>query len=155
MSFYTAKFSPCADDLCWGNTHLYSWGKYLSCLIISAIRAKLLTVCGVTENFAHCPRCTRVHVAVVSTTGHSQMVAQSVNTCTPKAVRKILSNTADSENFGTNGRNYWTWYRFSSAVQMSISSAKIIHTRREFCWVKWHSCHIAKHFPLRVQRAFT
>ena len=80
----------------------------LSCLVISAIRAQILTVCGVTENFAHCLECTRVHVAMVSTTGCSQMAAQSVNTCAPKAGSKILSDTADGENYGTNGRNYQT-----------------------------------------------
>ena len=76
--------------------------------MISATRAKILTVCGVTENFAHCLGCTRVHVAMVSITGHNKMAAQSVNTCAPKAVSKILSDTADCENFGTNGRNYQT-----------------------------------------------
>ena len=74
--------------------------------MISAIRAKILIVCGVTENFAHCLRCTRVHVAMESTTGHSLMAAQSVNTCAPKAVSKILSDTADGENCGTNGSSY-------------------------------------------------
>ena len=34
------------------------------------------------------------------------MAAQSVNTCAAQAVSKILSDTADGENFGTNGRNY-------------------------------------------------
>ena len=41
-----------------------------------------------------------------STTGHSKMAAESVKTCAPKAMSKILSDTADGENFGTNGRNY-------------------------------------------------
>ena len=44
MSFCSAKFSSCADDICWGNTHFCSWGKYLSGLIISAIRAKILSL---------------------------------------------------------------------------------------------------------------
>ena len=69
---------------------------YRSCLIISVIRARILTVCGVTENFAHCLGCTRVHVAMVSTTGHIKMAAQNVNACAPKAVSKILSDTADT-----------------------------------------------------------
>ena len=30
---------------------------------------------------------------------------------------------------------------------------KIIRTRREFSWAKWHSCHFAEHFPRRVRRA--
>ena len=64
--------------------------------------------CGVTQNFAHCLGCTHDHVAMVLTTGHNKMVAQSVNTCAPKAVSKILGDTADGENFGTNGRNYQT-----------------------------------------------
>ena len=80
----------------------------MSCLIISAIRAKILTVCGVTENFAHCLGCTRVHVAMVSTTVHRKMVDESVNTCAPKTVSNILSDTADGENAGMNGRNYQT-----------------------------------------------
>ena len=80
--------------------------KYLSYLIISASRAKILTVCGVTENFAHCLGCTLVHVAMASTTGHSKMAAEGVNMCAPNSVRKILSDTADGENVGTNGRNY-------------------------------------------------
>ena len=33
------------------------------------------------------------------------MAAESVNTCAPKAVSKILSHTADGENVGMNGRN--------------------------------------------------
>ena len=69
---------------------------------------KFQTVSGVTENFAHCLGCTRVHVAMVSTAGHSKIAAQSVNTCASKAVSKILSDTADGENFGINGRNYQT-----------------------------------------------
>ena len=99
MSFCSAKFSPCADAFCWENTHLCSWGKYLSCLIISAIRAKILTVCGITENFAHCLGWSRV------TFGRSH---GNMATWSPKAVSKILSDTADGENFGTNGRNYQT-----------------------------------------------
>ena len=74
--------------------------------MISAICANILTVCGVTEKFAHCLECTRVHVAMVSTTGHNKMAAKSVKTCALKAVSKILSDTADGENVGTNGRNY-------------------------------------------------
>ena len=57
-------------------------------------------------HFAHCLGCTRVHVAMVSTTGHSKMAAESVNTYAPKAVSKILGDTTDGENVGTNGRNY-------------------------------------------------
>ena len=106
MSFCSGKFSPCADEIGWGNTHLCSCGKYLSCFIISAIRAKILTVCGVIENFVHCLGCTRVHIAMVSTTSHSKMAAERVNMCVPKAVSKILSDIADRENVGTNGRNY-------------------------------------------------
>ena len=49
-----------------------------------------------------------VFMLLVSTTGHNKMAAQSVNTCAPKAVSKILNDTADGENFGTNGRNYQT-----------------------------------------------
>ena len=47
-----------------------------------------------------------VHVAMVKTTGHSKMAAASVNTCAPKAVSKILNDTADGENICTNERNY-------------------------------------------------
>ena len=49
-----------------------------------------------------------VHVAMVSTTGHSKIAAESVNTCAPKTASKILSDTADGDNVGTNGKNYQT-----------------------------------------------
>ena len=73
---------------------------------ISTIRANTLTLCVVTGNFAHCLRGTRVHTfsrhrAVTCGRYHGNM-----NTYAPKAVSKILSDTADGENFGTNGRKY-------------------------------------------------
>ena len=47
-------------------------------MIFSAIRAKILTVCGVIENSAHCLECSRARVAMVSTTGQDKMATQSL-----------------------------------------------------------------------------